>query len=121
MIRIQKLGLYEGDPPRLFLHASLRARAKLELKFHREKSLKHAGIFRPVPSVQITLKELREIRPQVHTLCDGGFSKVMITLFSTKYSDGRMRYTSCTSYSCVVHTFSVRQTRKSVIKFSSLL
>ena len=33
------------------------------LKLHREKSLK------PVPSMQVAPKELREIRPQVHTSC----------------------------------------------------
>ena len=44
--------------------------------------MKHAGIFEPVPSMQVAPKELREIRPQVHTLCDGGFSKAMKGLFS---------------------------------------
>ena len=44
--------------------------------------LKHAGIFEPVPSMQVVPKELREIRPQVHTLCDGGFSKAMNAIFS---------------------------------------
>ena len=72
-----------GSQLRVFLHAlkALSARAKLDLKFHREKSLKHAGIFEPVPSMQVAPKELREIRPQVHTLCDGGFSKAMKGLF----------------------------------------
>ena len=73
-----------GSQLRVFLHAlkALSARAKLDLKFHREKSLKHAGIFEPVPSMQVAPKELREIRPQVHTLCDGGFSKAMKGFFS---------------------------------------
>ena len=73
-----------GCQLRVCLHAfkALSARAMLELKFLREKILKNAGIFEPAQSIKVAPQKLRNIRPQAHTLCDGGFSKAMKALFS---------------------------------------